>query len=130
MVVEFDNVGAVVGEFVRAVRLARGLSLSQLAEVSGVAKANISAIENGRRTPSAETLNRLVVACGYELAAVAGARTLYCPLPGGLFPDDDVPAAVDGDPDDEAPVLGSGASDEDRSRALEAALSLVDAIRR
>lgn len=93
-------------------------------------KANISAIENGRRTPSGETLNRLVVACGYELAAVAGKRAVYCPLPAGLFPDDDLPSALDGDPDDEAPVLGPGASEEDRRRALEAALALVDATRR
>lgn len=90
------------GSVVRRARTARGLTQVELAEVSGVAQANISAIENDRRHPSAETLHRLLLSCGYELVAVAGARTI--PLPPPL--DDGDPHVLgdllraDRDPDD------------------------------
>ena len=61
------------GTFVRAAREARNLTQHDLAATSGVAQSNISAIENGRRIPSADTLNRLLVACGFELAATSPA---------------------------------------------------------
>ncbi|MGH9179532.1 MAG: helix-turn-helix domain-containing protein [Acidimicrobiales bacterium] len=65
----------------------RGLTQRALTEVSGVRQSNISAIEAGRRVPTADTLNRLVVACGFELAATAGDRVIYCPFPvPGGFP--------------------------------------------
>ena len=60
------------GDVVRRARLDRGMTQGELAAASGVAQANISAIENGRRQPSAETLHRLFAACGYDLVAVAG----------------------------------------------------------
>lgn len=47
----------------------RGLSQSALAELAGIPQPNLSAYERDRRCPSAETLNRLVMACGYQLAA-------------------------------------------------------------
>ncbi len=116
------------GEFVRALRRVRGLSQRQLADVSGVRQANISAIENGRRVPSADTLNRLVVACGFELAAVAGTRTVYCDLPrAGWFPDEDVPPRGTGDPPDEPPALGPDATMEERVRVITAVLEAADA---
>lgn len=119
------------GSFVRDVREARGLSQRQLAEISGVRASNISAIENDHRVPSAGTLNRLVVACGFELAAVAGHRALYCPLPRvGWFPDEDLPPPVAGDPADEAPALAPTATPQDHARALLAVLDAVDATMR
>ena len=100
----------------------------ELAMVSGVRQSNISAIESGRRVPSADTLNRLVVACGFELSATAGSRTVYCPLPkAGWFPDEDQPERAPGDPPDEAPVLGPDATIEERARAINAVLEAVDA---
>ena len=79
----------------------------QLAEVSGVQQANVSAIENERRVPLADTLNRLLVACGFELAAVAGKRVIYCDLPKARwFPDEDLPPRTAADPPDESPTLG------------------------
>jgi transcriptional regulator with XRE-family HTH domain len=117
----------VYGAFVRAVREARGLTQHDVAATSGVAQSNISAIENGHRIPSADTLNRLVVACGFELAATAGDLTIYCPLP----PEDHSwPARVPGDPPDERPSLAAGASAEERARVLTAVLDAVDATRR
>ena len=119
------------GAFVRAVRESRGMTQRQLAEVSGVRASNISAIEHDRRMPTADTLNRLLVSCGYELAAVAGPKVLYCDLPrAGWFPDEDLPPSDPGDPPDEAPALGPDASMEERVRHITAVLDAVDATRR
>lgn len=102
----------------------------QLAEGSGVGQSNISAIENDRRIPSADTLNRLLVACGFELTATAGDRTIYCPLPlGGWFPNEGQGATLPGDPPDEPSTLAHGASPAARARLLSAALDAVDATR-
>ncbi len=111
------------GAFVRSVREARAMTQRELAEVSGVAQTNISAIENGRRIPSADTLNRLVVACGFELSATAGARTIFCALPG----DDGSTDPLPGDPPDERPALAPDASPEERARVVAAVLDAVDA---
>lgn len=119
------------GSFVRAAREARSLTQRELAEVSGVRQPNLSAIENDRRTPSADTLNRLLVACGFELAAVAGDRVVYCPLPrAGWFPDEDLPARTPSDPPDEAPALDPSASIEERARVVTAVLEAAQAARR
>jgi len=68
-------------------------------------QSNISAIENNRRAPSAETLNRLVVSCRYELTAVTGEHVEYAPLPTvGWFPDEDLAPALLDDPTDEQPT--------------------------
>jgi transcriptional regulator with XRE-family HTH domain len=71
------------GSFLAQARRARGLSQVELAAVSGIEQANISAIENGRRVPSAATLHRLLHACGFELTARAGPIELACPPPVG-----------------------------------------------
>jgi len=118
----------VYGSFVRTVRESRRLTQGQLAEISGIRQANISAIENGRRTPSADTLNRLLVACGYELAAVAGSRVIGCPLPkAGWFPDEERPEGLPDDPRDDAvsvdPSEGAG-----RAGLVMAVLDAVDAV--
>lgn len=116
------------GGFVRAVRLARNMTQKELADVSGVRQSNISAIESGRRVPSAETLNRLLVACGFELAAVSGNRTIYCPLARvGWFPDEDVCARLPGDPPDEPPALRPDATMDDRVDVVTAVLAASDA---
>lgn len=112
------------GTFLRAVREAGGLTQHELAQVSGIAQANISAIENGRRTPSADTLNRLVVACGFELAATAGGRTVYCDMPSDLWS-----RRLPDDPPDERPSIAPDASAEDRADVVTAVLDAVDATR-
>lgn len=113
------------GDFVRAVREARGLTQRDVAEVSGVAQANISAIENGRRIPSADTLNRLIVSCGFVLSASAGDRAVYCDIPDDLWS-----RRLPGDPPDEGPALAAGASPTQRAEVLAAVLDAVDATRR
>ncbi len=115
------------GDLVRSAREHRALSQAELAEVSGVSQPNISAIERDRRLPSADTLNRLLVACGFQLAAVAGGRILRAPLPrAGWFPDEDLPVAAPDDPADEAPLTDASTSMEERLRLLDAALELAD----
>ena len=111
------------GSFVTAVRNARGLTQTELAAISGLSQPNLSAIEHDRRVPSADTLNRIVVSCGFELAAVAGGSAVFCPLPrGGWFPDEDDPGPLEGDPRDEAPALPPGAPMEQRLQVIEAVL--------
>lgn len=117
------------GTFVRTARRSRQLSQRQLAEISGIRQANISAIENGRRMPSADTLNRLLVACGYELVATAGRRVIGCPLPSvGWFPDGDLPPQLPDDPPDEAAVIPTSTTVEARARVVAAVLDAVDGV--
>ena len=99
------------------------MSQAELARISGVSQPNISAIEHNRRLPSADTLNRLVVSCGYELAAVAGDRVIYAPLPTvGWFPDEDLPPVLPDDPIDEPPTVGPDTPLADRVRIVTAVL--------
>jgi transcriptional regulator with XRE-family HTH domain len=115
------------GSFIRQVRVARKLTQAELAAVSGVSQPNISAIERDRRLPSLDTVNRLLAACGFELAAVAGELIVHCPLPNaGWFPDDDLPPSLDDDPVDEASAVGRELSQDDRLRVIDAVLELVD----
>lgn len=115
------------GSFVRAVRESRGMSQAELGEVSGISQPNISAIERDRRVPSAESLNRLLVSCGYMLTAVAGERVVRCELPRvGWFPDEDLPGPVEGDPGDEPPVVGPDTPMADRVRVITAVLETAE----
>jgi len=115
------------GAFIRSLRTARGMSQSDLAEVSGIPQPNISAIERDRRLPSIDSLNRLIVACGFELAAVAGEKVVHCPLPEvGWFPDEGLPGPEPGDPGDEAPVVGRDTPMEERVRVVTAVLEAAD----
>jgi len=115
------------GRFLRSVREQRGLTQAELARVSGIRQPNISAIERDRRLPSLDTLNRLVVACGFELAAVAGDRVVHCPLPkAGWYPDEQLPERLDEDSGDEAPTVGPDTPLEDRLRLIDAVLAMAD----
>ncbi len=103
---------AVFGPMIRRLRVSRGMTQADLVEASGVSQPNVSAIETGRRMPSAETFERLVRCCGYELAAVAG--------------DDVVPLGHDPTvaPAEAPPSMTM----DERRRALVAVLELSDAI--
>jgi transcriptional regulator with XRE-family HTH domain len=68
------------GPVVREARASRGLTQTQLAEISGIAQSNISAIEAGRREPTASTLHQLLTSCGYELVARAAADFIRFPV--------------------------------------------------
>jgi transcriptional regulator with XRE-family HTH domain len=55
---------------VRALRDEHGLSLDALAERSGVSRSNISLIERGQSSPTAQVLDRLASALGVALASL------------------------------------------------------------
>ena len=115
------------GDFIRSLRIARGMSQNDLAEESGIPQPKISAIKRGRRPPSIDSLNRLLVACGFELAAVAGEKVIHCPLPEvGWFPDEGLPGPEPDDPGDETPVVGPDTPMEQRVRVITAVLEAAD----
>ena len=119
------------GSFVRRVRESRGLSQEQLAEVAGIGQPNVSAYERDRRVPTADTLNRIVVACGYQLAATDGRRTIFCPLPAaGWFPDEDLPPPLPDDPSPAEPAVTPDTPIDERVRLITAVLRLAGAQRR
>ncbi|MRW93887.1 helix-turn-helix domain-containing protein [Duganella sp. FT80W] len=59
-----------LAERVRALRKTRGLTLDQLAELSGVSRSMISAIERQQTSPTAAVLNKLADALGLTLPAL------------------------------------------------------------
>jgi transcriptional regulator with XRE-family HTH domain len=68
------NVGAVVGANVRRLRGRRGLSLDNLAKVSGVSRSMLSQIETGRSVPSINVVFKIARAFGVPFSALlAGA---------------------------------------------------------
>ena len=53
--------------WVNGARRSAGLSQRQLAERSGLPQPTIARIERGHQVPRADTLQRLLAACGWEL---------------------------------------------------------------
>lgn len=65
---QVNPLAAVIGQRLRELRRARGLTLAQLAVDSGVAsKGHLSDLENGRVLPTVGTLQALASALGVEL---------------------------------------------------------------
>lgn len=65
-----SEIGQQVGKRVREVRRQTGLTQPELGERAHMAAAEISKIENGRRTPTLETLERLSKAMGVSVIAL------------------------------------------------------------
>ncbi|MDQ0455459.1 helix-turn-helix domain-containing protein [Rhizobium paknamense] len=63
------SVDQAVAERLRSLRVARGLTLDGLAEISGVSRAMISRIERAEASPTASLLARLCSALGHSLSA-------------------------------------------------------------
>ena len=62
-----DGVHTLLAGNLRRLRIARHLSLSELARGTGMSKATLSSIENGRANPTVETLAALAAALGVAL---------------------------------------------------------------
>lgn len=60
-----------VGQAIRFVRLAQGMSQEELANKSGVSDTFISFVENGNRTPSWDVAERICEALGVSLTLIA-----------------------------------------------------------
>ena len=56
-------------DLLERVRRAAGLSQDELARRAGTSRTAVSAYEHGRKSPSLETVDRLVAGAGYELDA-------------------------------------------------------------
>lgn len=59
-----------VGHRIREIRAAQGLSLEQLARLTGISAPALSLIETGKRDPRLTTLNRIADALRAPLAAI------------------------------------------------------------
>lgn len=64
-----EQVSHVVGERVRSVRQALGLTIAQLADGASLSTAMVSRLENGRTSPSLSTLNRLAQAANVPITS-------------------------------------------------------------
>lgn len=62
--------GADVGARIRALREARGLSLSGLAAEAGIGKGTLSELETGQRNPTLDTLYAVATPLGVPMAAL------------------------------------------------------------
>jgi HTH-type transcriptional regulator, competence development regulator len=62
------------GRRIRETRAAQGLSLEQLALLTGISAPALSVIENGKRDPRLTTFNRIAVALRVPLAALIADR--------------------------------------------------------
>jgi transcriptional regulator with XRE-family HTH domain len=62
-----------IGMVIRALRVECGLTQEELALAADVATSNISRIENGKRNPSVDLLERLALALGTTASAVYSA---------------------------------------------------------
>jgi transcriptional regulator with XRE-family HTH domain len=56
-----------IGKRIAEIRKAKGMSIRQLADASGVNFANIYKIENGKYNVSIDILNKICLALGVEL---------------------------------------------------------------
>lgn len=107
------------GAFLREVRTSRNLTQAQLADVVGISQPNLSAYENDRRSPTLDVLNRIVVACGFQLVADGGSQQVRVPLPkAGWFPLEDLPPRLPDDPPDEPSTMQWGTPIEERISAI------------
>ena len=76
-----DGVKTDLAQQLKERRLARGWTLEQLADQSGVSRAMISKIERGEASPTAVVLARLAAGFGVTLASLfSSARTAAAPL--------------------------------------------------
>ena len=57
-----------IGERLRSIREAKGMTIYKLSQETGIAHNHISDLERGTRKPSVETLRRLVVPLGITLS--------------------------------------------------------------
>ncbi|MBO0607676.1 helix-turn-helix domain-containing protein [Myceligenerans salitolerans] len=61
-----------VGQRIRALRTARGMSLTALAATAGIGKGSLSELETGRRNPTLDTLYSVAGPLGVPMAELVG----------------------------------------------------------
>jgi transcriptional regulator with XRE-family HTH domain len=71
------------GELLEQVRFNAGLTQEELARRAGTSRPTLSAYEHGRKSPTADTLARLLAVAGWELAAQPRVSFTQKASPGG-----------------------------------------------
>src|SRR3954470_23786771 len=94
-IMDFMDINKLIASRVSALREARDLSLSALAELSGVSRSNISPIERGESSATATVLDKLAGALGVTLAAPVAAGAAASPAPSPLRRAADQPVWTD-----------------------------------
>ena len=61
-----------IGEHLRALRAARGMTLEHLAEATGLTKSYLSKIQNSHKVPPIATLSRIAQALGTSIGSFFG----------------------------------------------------------
>ena len=56
-----------IGLMIYDARTSVGLTQKKLAKIAGVSETSINTWENGRQSPTADKLDKVLRACGYEL---------------------------------------------------------------
>jgi len=72
------------GTLLREARRRAGLTQAELAGLSGTSQATLSAYERGGKTPSADTLARVLAAAGARLVTVPATRPVRTPSAAAL----------------------------------------------
>ncbi|MBE1877600.1 helix-turn-helix domain-containing protein [Myceligenerans pegani] len=67
-----EGAAAKVGRRIRALRTARGMSLTALAATAGIGKGSLSELETGRRNPTLDTLYAVAGPLGVPMAELVG----------------------------------------------------------
>ncbi len=75
----FASVLTAVGPRLRALRRARGTTLAQLSETTGISLSTLSRLEGGQRKPTLELLLPLAKAHGVQLDELVGAPAAAAP---------------------------------------------------
>jgi transcriptional regulator with XRE-family HTH domain len=118
------------GSFIKRVRQSAGLTQLELSEIVGIGQPNLSAYENDRQMPSADTLNRILAGAGFLMEATAGERRIICPLPkNGWSADEDLRFEEESESPDQLKVSEPHHDDDVAAAKLEQVLSLADSIR-
>jgi transcriptional regulator with XRE-family HTH domain len=73
-----------VAELVCDARRRSGMTQTELAERSGTSQATISAYEHGAKSPTSDTLERVLAAAGMRLTALPASRPVRVPPSGEL----------------------------------------------
>lgn len=77
---EFSSVLSALGDYLRATREERGLTLEQASEISGISKSHLSRLESCERQPSVASLLALSDAYGVPVGALFGEPQGRAPL--------------------------------------------------
>lgn len=64
-----------IGEKIRKIRTAKGLSMYRLTQVTGISGHHIKGIEEGTRQPTIDTLKKLLVPLGISMAELFSEET-------------------------------------------------------